>query len=82
MCGYGRDGTPGVRPYSEECVATVRKLIRKSATRGNFVALQSTNAHGQICVRELRELPDAELVDMVAGWTARDQPHGLVPNGS
>lgn len=72
MCGYGRGGTPGVRPYPEDCVATVRKLIRKSATRSNVVALQSANAHGQICVRELLELPDAELVDMVAGWAARD----------
>ena len=72
MCGYGRDGTPGVRPYPEECVATVRKLIRKSATRSNVVALQSANAHTRICVRELLELPDAELVDMVAGWAARD----------
>ena len=71
-CGYGRDGTPGVHPYPEDCVATVRRLIRKSATRENFEAFQFANAYGRICAAELLELPDAELVDIVAGWAARD----------
>lgn len=72
MCGYGRDGTPGVRPYPEDCVAKIRKLIRKSSTRGNVAALQSANAYRRNCIAELLELPDAELVDMVAGWSARE----------
>lgn len=71
-CGYGRDGTPGVRPYPEECVATVRRLMRKSANRENFGALQSANAYARVCAADLLELPDAELVDIVAGWAAQD----------
>lgn len=79
-CGYGRDGTLGVHPYPEDCVATVRRLIRKSAYRENFAALHAENAYGRICAAELLELSDAELVGIVAGWAAqhaREDGHSL-----
>ena len=71
-CGYERDGMPSHRPYTEECVETIRELIGVSSTRGNIVALQDANAFGRVCVAELLDRPEAELVDTVAGWAARD----------
>lgn len=61
-------------------MATVRRLIRKSANRETFGALQSANAHARVCAADLLELPDAELVDIVAGWAAqhaRENGHSL-----
>ena len=71
-CGYGRDGTPSPRPFSEECVTAIRGFVRASSTKGNVVALQQPNRSGRICVAELLELPDKELVEQVAGWLATD----------
>ena len=66
-CGYDPDRVRARGEPSDGCVAFLREHIRLASTRGNIAALVNGNGSGQICVAELLDLSDDELVRVYAG---------------
>ena len=72
-CGYDLDDFEMVRDPSGACVPFIRERMHLASTRGNIAGAANRNGYGRLCVKELLELPDDELVRIYAGWASRER---------
>ena len=72
-CGYDLDDFTVLREPSARCIRYVRERIHLESTLRNVAAMDERNRYSQVCVAELLDLPDDELVAVVAGWMSRQR---------
>ena len=69
-CGYDLDNFERRRDPSGACVSFIRERLELAKTQGTIVAVQDKNRYGALCIEELLELSDDEVVRLYAGWAS------------
>ena len=72
-CGYDLDNFERRRDPSGACVPVIRERLELAKTQGIIVAVQDKNRYGALCIEELLELSDDEVVRLYAGWASRER---------
>lgn len=72
-CGYDLDEFKKRREPSAACVPFIRKRLHLANMGGKFVGWANEDGYGMLCLEELLELPDDELVRTYAGWASRER---------
>lgn len=79
QCGYESKKIKKIGAPSSGCIDFIREEIQTAHNRGVIGTVASGNKNYLLCLKELAELPDDELIRVVVDWALplRDGSHVL-----